>query len=169
VTVIERFAFACPPGHGEWNDIDLSLLDPTDPDERRMLIEAERPELRQAIADDVQELHEGGRVISPTLHITMHEIVANQLWSDDPPEVWATAQRLSAAGYDRHEVLHMLSSVVAGDACRALSGEDHDLDRVRAELAALPATWESQRDEIPLERSRNRAERRAEERRLRHR
>jgi hypothetical protein len=172
VTETERFAFVCPSGQGEWKGIDLSLLDPANEDERRMLIEAEHPELRQAIEDDIREIHAGGRVVSPTLHITMHEIVTNQLWANDPPEVWQTAKRLTAAGYERHEVLHMLSSVVASDVWRALSGgeehdEGHDLERVRTALAALPGTWEIRRDEIPLERSRNRAERRAEERRRR--
>ena len=171
MTKTNRFAFVCAPGQGEWNGIDIALLDPANEDERCMLIEAEHPELRQAIEDDMREIHTGGRVMSPTLHITMHEIVANQLWADDPPEVWQTAKRLTAAGYERHEVLHMLSSVVAGDVWRALSGEehdaDHDMERVRTALAALPGSWETQRDEIPLERSRNRAERRAEERRRR--
>ena len=63
----------------------------------------------------------------------------------------------------------MLSYVVAGDVWRVLSGEVHDIERVGAELAALPGMWETQRDEVPLERSRNRAERRAEERHRHHR
>ena len=161
----QRLAFACPPGQGEWDEIDLGLLDPADEDERRTLIEAEHPELREAIEDDVREVHTGGGVVSPNLHIAMHEIVANQLWADEPPEVWQTAQRLTAAGYARHEVLHMLGSVVAGEVWRSLAGDADDIDRMRSELAALPERWESQRDEVPLERSRNRAERRAEERR----
>jgi uncharacterized protein DUF1841 len=165
VTDAQRLAFACPPGQGEWDDIDLGLLDPADEDERRMLIEAEHPEFREASEDDVDEIHLGGRVVSPNLHIAMHEIVANQLWADEPPEVWQTAQRLTAAGYDRHEVLHMLGSVVAGEVWRALAGDAHDIERMRSELAALRESWESWRDEAPLERSRNRAERRAEERR----
>src|SRR5487761_1014760 len=115
MTDAQRLAFACPPGQGEWDEIDLGLLDPADEDERRTLIEAEHPELRGAIEDDVREIHTGGRVVSPNLHIAMHEVVANQLWADEPPEVWQTAQRLTAAGYDRHEVLHMLGSVVAGE------------------------------------------------------
>ena len=98
MTDAQRLAFACPPGQGEWDDIDLGLLDPADEDERRILIEAEHPEFREASEDDVDEIHLGGRVVSPNLHIAMHEIVANQLWADEPPEVWQTAQRLTAAG-----------------------------------------------------------------------
>jgi len=165
MTDAQRLAFACPTGQGEWDEVDLGLLDPADEDERRTLIEAEHPEFRGAIEDDVREIHTGGRVVSPNLHIAMHEIVANQLWADEPPEVWQTAQRLTAAGYDRHEVLHMLGSVVAEEVWRSLAGDAHDIERMRSEFAALPESWESQRDEVPLERTRNRAERRAEERR----
>jgi hypothetical protein len=167
VSEIARLAFACPPGRGQWGDIDPSLLDPADEDDRRMLIEAEHPEFRRALDDDVREIHAGGTVMSPRLHIAMHEIVANQLSADEPPEVWRTARRLTSAGYDRHEILHMLGSVVSGEVWRVMSGDLHDIERVRAELAALPESWEGLRDEVPLERSRNRADRRAEERRRR--
>src|SRR5438477_10184017 len=109
----ERRRFAVPPATGEYLEIDLAFLDPADPDERRILIEAEHPELHAALESDRHEIHLGGETISPTLHISMHEVVANQLWDDDPPEVWRTAQRLLASGYVRHEVLHMLGSFVA--------------------------------------------------------
>jgi hypothetical protein len=92
----------------------------------------------------------------------MHEIVANQLWPDDPPEVWHTAQRLIKAGYERHEVLHLLASVVAEDVDAALRDKlPPDLEKTRAALAALPESWELQRDEIPVQRQLNRVERRA--------
>jgi hypothetical protein len=58
--------------------------------------------------------------VNPVLHIAMHEIVANQLWANDPPEMWETAARLLAAGYERHEVLHMLASVVSDELFEAL-------------------------------------------------
>jgi len=38
----------------------------------------------------------------------MQEVVATQLWEDSPPEAWGTARRLLKAGYERHEILHML-------------------------------------------------------------
>ena len=47
------------------------------------------------------------------LHVAMHEVVAKQLADDDPPEVYETARRLLDAGYDRHEVLHMLARPMA--------------------------------------------------------
>lgn len=158
----DRRRFAVRPASGEFDEIDLALLDPADEDDRRILILAEHPELRVAIEDDHDEICINGLTMSPRLHLVMHEIVANQLWDDNPPEVWQTAQRLVAAGYDRHEVLHMIGSVVSADIYRALHDQlPPDLDKTRAALAALPESWEQQRDEIPAERHQNRAERRA--------
>jgi hypothetical protein len=76
------------------------------------------------------------------LHLSFHEVVVNQIWQDDPPELWITAQRLTDAGYDRHEVLRMLGSVVSVDIYNAMTGKTpFDLDRTRRELAALPDSW----------------------------
>ena len=164
----ERRAFVCPLLTGEFDGIDLSLLDPRNEDDRRLLITAEHPELRKSLDNDVREIHLGTNVINPRLHISMHEIVANQLWDDDPPEMWQTAVRLTEAGYERHEVLHMLASVVSEEVWNALAEHTpRDADRVRRALAALPATWEAMRKEQPAQRSRSRAERRASERRHR--
>jgi Domain of unknown function (DUF1841) len=158
----ERRRFATPPATGEYLEIDLALLDPTDPDERRILIEAEHPELHTALESGREEIHLGGATINPGLHIAMHEVVANQLWEDNPPEVWQTAQRLLVAGYERHEVLHMLASVVSNDVFDILKTETrHDPDKTRTALDALPGSWEQRRDAIPAERHENRAERRA--------
>lgn len=107
----ERRSFACPPRRGRLRDIDLSYLDPGDPDDRHLLILSEHPDLAQAIERGEHELVIGGEPMSPNLHIAVHEIVTNQLWDDDPPEVWQTARRLLAAGHERHEVLHALAGV----------------------------------------------------------
>jgi hypothetical protein len=95
----------------------------------------------------------------------MHLIVANQLWDDTPPETWDTAKRLLAVGYERHEVLHMLTSVASADVFDALQGQPHNPARTLERLAALPETWERRRAELPEERHANRAERRAARRR----
>jgi hypothetical protein len=163
-----RKAFACPAGSGVLDDIDLAFLDRDDEDERRILIEAEHPELKKALDEGRDEVHRGREVMSPALHIAMHEIVTNQLWADDPPEMWQAAGRVSSAGYERHDVLHMLCSVVSGQVWEATANNaPYDIERVRLELAALPESWEAQRDEWPLALSRERAERRAKERRRR--
>jgi hypothetical protein len=155
---------------GMLDGIDLALLDPAHRDERRLLIEAEHPMLRQALRDDVDEIVLDGQVMNPNVHIALHEIVAERLWSDDPPETWPTAQRLSALGYDRHEVLHMLMSVLSDELYQAMqrpASAPQDPEQTRAALAALPDSWEAQREVTSM----NRAERRAQQRtrRRRHR
>lgn len=89
---------------GTVDRIDLALPDAADPDERLLLLEAEHPRLRRALRDDMDEIVLDGQLMKPRLHLALHEVVAERLRADDPPEVWATAQRLSALGYDRHEV-----------------------------------------------------------------
>ena len=163
-----RKEFACPSGSGALDDIDLALLDRDDEDQRRILIKAEHPELKKALDEGRGEVHQGREVMSPALHIVMHQIVTNQLWADDPPEMWQAARRLTSAGYERHEVLHMLCSVVSGQVWEAMANKvPYDIERVRLELADLPESWEAQREQWPLELSRERAERRAKERRRR--
>lgn len=158
----ERQQFAVLATEGEMDGIDLAALDPSDENERRLLIEAEHPELRGALKEGRREIRIGRDTINPVLHIAMHEIVANQLWADDPPEVWATAQRLLGDGYERHEVLHMLASVVAGEVFEIMRHEQaHEIERVRQALVALPGAWQQRRANLPVERHQNRAERRA--------
>jgi hypothetical protein len=165
----ERQAFAVPLAEGEYDDVDLSLLDRDDEDDRRLLIQAEHPEFHRALAAGQREVHVRGITINPVLHIAMHEIVANQLWANDPPEMWETAERLLAAGYERHEVLHMLASVASGEVFDALRNQTrHEIERLRAALAELPGSWEQQRAAIPEERHMNRSERRAAARKRPH-
>jgi hypothetical protein len=109
----ERRRFACPPQRGRFQDLDLSLLDRSDPGDRHLLILAEHPELARAIERGEEEVVLAGERMSPRLHITMHELIANQLWDDDPSEVWRTARRLLAAGHERHDILHMLAAAAA--------------------------------------------------------
>lgn len=104
----ERRQWACPPATGTFDGTDLGLLDPSNEDERELLILAEHPELLKAVRDDVDEIELNGQVMSPRLHITLHRVVLNQLWNGDPPEVWQTVLRLQSLGYERHEILHML-------------------------------------------------------------
>ncbi|MEA2827537.1 MAG: hypothetical protein QOG43_1976 [Actinomycetota bacterium] len=95
----------------------------------------------------------------------MHEIVTNRLLANEPPEMWQTAQRLLAGGYERHEVLHMLASVVSAEVFDVLRDQPpHEIERVRAALAALPESWEAQRVVALEEGHTNRAERRARKR-----
>ena len=108
----ERHRFAVPPAVGELDGIDLAFLNPDDEDDRRILILAEHPELQVAIESDRSEIHAKGTTISPALHLAMHEIVANQLWAYDPPEVWHTAQ-LNRPGFDGDPVIRSRARRVA--------------------------------------------------------
>jgi hypothetical protein len=137
-----RRRFVCPPRHGRYEGIELAWLEPSDADDRRVLIEAEHPELHKALRRGDEEIVLHGQPMSPRLHITMHEIVANQLWDDDPPEAWRTILRLQGLGYERHEILHMLCSVVAKEvwAIQAL-GRPADPARYAAALGELPESY----------------------------
>ncbi len=145
--VDRRRAWICPPVSGSFDGVELGLLDPADEDDRRVLIRAEHPDLADAVDADVDEIAPDGAPMSPRLHLAMHELVASQLWRDDPPEVWLTAERIVAAGYERHEALHMLASVAAVEFWR-MSSDRQPFNRARyaADLAALPESWEDDRD-----------------------
>ena len=62
--------------------------------------------------------HAPGRTAQ--LHVAMHQVVANQLLADDPPQTWQTAQRLAGLGYDGHSIMHMIASLVSEDVYWAL-------------------------------------------------
>jgi hypothetical protein len=141
-----RAAFAVPPIDDPPSDIDPSLLDPGDPDERSLLLRAAHPDFDAAIDAGESVVIVDGHEVNARLHLAVHEIVATELVDDDPPEAWATARRLSAAGYAQHEVLHMLGSTVAGELGQALSGHrEYDREAHVAALDALPDSWEGMR------------------------
>src|SRR3954453_6352288 len=136
-----RLAFAIPALPDD-DDVETELLDAADPDARALLIAAAHPELDT----DLETLIVDGRELSPRLHLTVHEIVASQLADDDPPEVWATAQRLRRLGYGRHEILHMLGAAMAPQLWAVMHDQrDYDLEQHRSALAALPDAWERER------------------------
>jgi hypothetical protein len=123
------------------------------PDVRAVAIRADHPELDRALRGGEDELVVDGEPMSIRLHLTMHQVLANQLADDDPPDVYLTAVRLLAAGYERHEVLHMLAAPIAEQMHATLhAGEEYDLDRHLDALAALPGSWERQRTQQTLRR-----------------
>jgi Plasmid pRiA4b ORF-3-like protein/Domain of unknown function (DUF1841) len=107
---LDRRMFAMPYFGTRIGEEDYPRLDPGDPDERRLLIEGEHPEYHGALTDPAFDGEIDG--VNPRLHIAIHEVVANQLWEDDPAEVWRAAKRLRDAGVDRHDILHQLGGVV---------------------------------------------------------
>lgn len=70
----------------------------------------------------------------------MRTIVAGQILSDDPPVVWATAQRLLTLGVARDQVMGELAMAFAHTAQAALAadGEGFDTGAYEAALALLP-------------------------------
>jgi hypothetical protein len=57
------------------------------------------------------------------------------------------------AGYDRHEIVHMLAAPLAEQIlATGARGADYDRERHLAALAALPAGWERQRAQRTLKR-----------------
>jgi hypothetical protein len=149
-----RRTFAAPTRRGSFREVDLSLLDPEDPDDRRLLIEAEHPQLVDALERNEEVAVVDGEEVDPRLHLTIHEIIAEQLWEDDPPEAWETAQRLLHAGYERHEIFHMLGSALVPQFWRMLGeGKSTDRDEYLRALSALPGSWEGARTERRGERT----------------
>jgi hypothetical protein len=135
---VDRRVFTMPYLGTRIGDEDYPDLDPGDPDERRLLIEGEHPEYHDALDDPFFEGEVDG--VRPRLHCAIHEVVANQLWDDDPPEAWQAARRLRAAGEDRHEILHRLGELVVQHLHGALtSGQRVDVASYRRALDALGA------------------------------
>lgn len=148
--LLERRMFAAPTVGTRIGDEQFPFLDPSDPDDRGMLIEGEHPEYHRALADPDAGTVDG---VNPRLHITVHEIVANQLWDDEPPEVWQAARRLSATGMDRHDVLHAISEVVAEHLFGVLvDDEPPGSDRYVEHLEKLGRTEDAR--VVPLRRKR---------------
>ncbi len=123
--------------------VGARLEDLVDPDVRAAVIRADHPELDRALHDGKEdELIVDDEPMSIRLHLTMHQVLANQLADNDPPEVYLTAQRLLASGYERHEVLHMLAAPIAEQIHATLhDGQEYDVGRHLAALAALPGSW----------------------------
>jgi hypothetical protein len=137
----DRRSWAMPSGHGSYRGLELELLDPADEDELMLLLEAHHAELADALGSG-EEMIIGGEPFSPRLHLAMHQIVANQLLADDPPETWQTVQRLAGIGYDWHNIMHMIARVVSDDVYGAINEHreiDH-ADYVRR-LERLPGDW----------------------------
>ncbi len=134
--------------------VDVGREDLADPDVRAVVIRADHPELDRALADGQDEVQVNGEPVSIRLHLQMHQVLATQLVDDEPPEVFQTARRLLAAGYERHEMLHMLAAPVSNQIYAMLSdGEPYDRARHIAELKAMPDSWERQRAQGSLTRT----------------
>ena len=142
---LDRRMFAMPYFGTRIGEEDYPRLNPGDPDERRLLIEGEHHQYHAALADPAFDGEIDG--VNPRLHIAIHEVVANQLWEDDPAEAWRAAKRLHDAGVDRHDILHQLGSVVT----------DHLHGALTNRRAVDPAAYRQALDTLRPPSSRRRA------------
>jgi hypothetical protein len=132
----DRQSWAMPAGHGSYRGLEVELLDPGDEDELILLLDAQHAELADAV-DSGQAMIVKGEPFSPRLHLVMHQIVANQLLVDEPPETWQTVRRLAGMGYDWHNVMHLIARLISDDVYGGGQGETGDRPgRLRTTLAA---------------------------------
>ncbi|BCJ39331.1 hypothetical protein Athai_68340 [Actinocatenispora thailandica] len=117
---LDRRMFALPATVIELDGQEIEL-DPADPDDRRLLIVAEH----------------GGDPDGSDPHVTLHEVVAEQLWQDEPPQAWQAARRLLDAGGDRMDILHTLGEIALRHLAQSLGGAEYDTTAHAAELDAL--------------------------------
>ncbi|HET8536021.1 MAG TPA: DUF1841 family protein [Solirubrobacteraceae bacterium] len=100
----ERAAAALPPVPGG----APPHLDPLDADERAELIRLAHPELAPAIDAGEEVVVIGGETVNPRLHLLMHQVVAERLLYDDPPEDWLAFSELLDNGADAHDAQHAI-------------------------------------------------------------
>lgn len=115
---LPRRMFAFPVLTGVHGDVDVSTLDPADPDDRAELIRLDHAGPDPFPAEEPAERHR-----------SRHEELAGRLWDGEPPQLWNAAQRLLDLGHERHDVLHILMEVLreSGDDADALANNLEDL------------------------------------------
>ncbi|MBX6166342.1 MAG: hypothetical protein IRY84_01655 [Thermobispora bispora] len=123
LSALPRRAFAFPLLQGMHGSINLDVLDPADPSDRRVLL----------------KLDHAGELNRPDLeeHLAWHEEIATRLWNGDPPQLWEAAQRLMDLGYERHEILHILIEIAEriGDHPEELASALEDIADIPDEAA----------------------------------
>jgi hypothetical protein len=154
--VLARRMFAMPSAGTPIGDEEFPFLDPSDPDDRGLLVEGEHPGYHEVLADPASDTVD---VTNMRLHIAVHEIVANQLWDDQPPQAWQAARRLLATGAERHDVLHAIGNVLVEHLHGLLTGQGQiDVAAYAAGLEKLGRTDRGDEEQasrvIPLRRKR---------------
>ena len=92
----------------------------------------------------IEDYHHRAALKMPNvrMHAVIHNVVENQL-AEGLPEVLATFERLALAGLSRHDALHAVGSVVAGQIHAMLSQQVpfDEGDYARRLQALDPAAW----------------------------
>ncbi|WP_290056667.1 hypothetical protein [Amycolatopsis solani] len=114
---LERRMFAVPSLTTEIDDEEVDL-DPTDPEQRRALVIAE--------ADEDEEEQ----------RLILRATIVDQLWDDEPAEVWPAVERLQEGELDRDEIFEQLIDALEGS---LVDGEslEYDADAYLEALAEL--------------------------------
>ncbi|HVW40439.1 MAG TPA: hypothetical protein VHC18_03720 [Amycolatopsis sp.] len=99
--LVRRRQFAIPSVYTEIVGEEIEL-DPADSEQRRLLVIGEHPDFQDSLAED--DLDE-----ATFLLVASHTTVADQLWDNDPPQVWEAARRLIDAGLERDEIIGQLA------------------------------------------------------------
>lgn len=100
----ERAAVVLPPVPGG----TPAHLDPMNTDDRAELICLAHPELAAAVDAGEEVVVIGGETVNPRLHLLMHQVVAERLLYDDPPEDWIAFSALLDDGADAHDAQHAI-------------------------------------------------------------
>jgi hypothetical protein len=127
---LERRMFAVPSLSAEIGDEELDL-EPADPEQRRLLVIGEHPEYHESLAEDTFDGE-------PRLRLELKTSLVDQLWEDEPAEVWQAVRRLRDGDLDRDEIFDRLSDVLASQLRE--SGPDtldYDVDGYREALGKL--------------------------------
>lgn len=137
----DPWSWAFPAAHGTYDEMELADLDPRKEDDRELLIEARHPEYWAALKSG-RDTVTGGHAVNPRLHVISHLVVLNQVVDGNPPETWATVQRLAGLGYDWHNIVHMIGGLVMESMHRAqVDLLPFDRELYSRELDALPGDW----------------------------
>ncbi|HWD05020.1 MAG TPA: hypothetical protein VG674_21495 [Amycolatopsis sp.] len=131
LAVVTRRKFAVPSLATVIGDEELTDLDPSDPEQRRILVIGEHPEYHESLANDEFDGTDG-------LRLALKTTVVDQLWDNEPGEVWTAAQVLLGRGRSREEVLAELVTVLQ-DQLEETDDDrlDYDPDGYREALAAI--------------------------------
>lgn len=111
--LLERRMFAVPATVTELGDTELELA-PADPEQRRLLVIGEHPEYHEALTEDsgIEEI-DG---VDPREYLALKAAVVDQLWDNEPPELWSAVVRMRDSGRERDEILDEVVGVLAEQA-----------------------------------------------------
>ena len=116
--------------------LEMAQADVALDDETRQLADVleQHPEYHHVFAEaGAEDVTIDG--VNPFLHVTMHQVVENQIADNDPTQTAETLDALLTAGCDRHEAIHAIAAIVVEEIYEALKSR-REYDRA-AYVAAL--------------------------------